>query len=152
MRPARPVALVLMTLQRSGRRGQWGVHIQLAQGNVASVATSADSLRGQFRRAVSMPGTPNPVVVFRVELPTGVGNSWPFTRWLLENCNGATISAENRQDIFLSIVVPLIPWTLVFLFIWFFVFRQLRGQPGKPREPMPVVIVAPSGGGTASTP
>ncbi len=25
-------------------------------------------------------------------------------------------------------LLPLIPWVLVFIFVWFFVFRMLRGQ------------------------
>jgi hypothetical protein len=29
-----------------------------------------------------------------------------------------------------SIVVALVPWVLVILFIWFFVFKQLRGAQG----------------------
>ena len=38
--------------------------------------------------------------------------------------------AENNQNLLSTILIPLIPWLLIFAFIWFFVFRQLRNSAG----------------------
>jgi hypothetical protein len=41
--------------------------------------------------------------------------------------------------------VPLIPWLLIFGFIWFFVFRQLRMQGVRGQQPTPVYVVNSAG-------
>ncbi len=40
------------------------------------------------------------------------------------------ISIKENSNLFINILVPLIPWLLIFGFIWFFVFRQLRNSGG----------------------
>jgi ATP-dependent Zn protease len=56
-----------------------------------------------------------------------MGSNWDFVRWLLENSRGtATVEIRNANNVLVNILLPLIPWLLIFGFIWFFVFRQLR--------------------------
>jgi cell division protease FtsH len=40
------------------------------------------------------------------------------------------IKVENSGSILTNLIVPFIPWLLIFGFIWFFVFRQLRNSAG----------------------
>jgi preprotein translocase subunit YajC len=50
---------------------------------------------------------------------------------------------ETSANLLVNVLLPLVPWFLIFAFIWFFVFRQLRrAQPGEPK-PAPVYIVTP---------
>lgn len=114
---------------------------QLANGNVAAVSIEGDSLAGQFRQPMVVPSYPSPILSFRTDLPSGMGNNWAFTEWLLENSNGAAVRVNNSQSLLMSILVPLIPWVLVFGFVWFFVFRQMRSQGKKTVEAVPVFIV-----------
>src|SRR5688500_752925 len=38
------------------------------------------------------------------------------------------VTTAPRESLFARVLVPLVPWLLIFGFIWFFVFRQLRKQ------------------------
>jgi ATP-dependent Zn protease len=55
----------------------------------------------------------------------------------------AEVRVENNPNLFVNLVLPLVPWLLIFLFIWFFVFRQLRKASPQPTKPMPVYIINP---------
>jgi ATP-dependent Zn protease len=64
-------------------------------------------------------------VPFEVRLPEGTTSNWNFTQWLLEHAGGASINVDTAP-VLLNILLPLIPWLVIFLFIWFFVFRMMR--------------------------
>ncbi|HWB52929.1 MAG TPA: ATP-dependent zinc metalloprotease FtsH, partial [Tepidisphaeraceae bacterium] len=40
------------------------------------------------------------------------------------------IKVEDSQNQIVNILLPFVPWILIFAFIWFFVFRQLRNSAG----------------------
>jgi ATP-dependent Zn protease len=132
------------------------VATQLEAGNVNRLIVEGDMIKVELRRPVTFPGRPQAVTLFKAEVPPGVTGNWAFSEWLLAKRNGATIVAENSQNVLLSIIVPLIPWLLIFGFIWFFVFRQLRGGMGQANLARPVYIVPPpppmSGAPTAPAP
>ena len=115
---------------------------QLLAGNVAQVSVGTDRLRGEFEQPVAR-AEGEPVTRFRVVLPNGTSGNWMFTHWLLENRNDAVIDASAGDGLLINIFIPLIPWLLIFGFIWFFVFRQLRNANQKPKEPLPVIVVQP---------
>ena len=108
---------------------------------MANVVITGDSLSGNFIRPVAA-GT-GTTRAFRTELPTGSGASWAFTQWLLQNANGASVEVENSGSILSNLLVPLIPWILIFVFIWFFILRNLRKQQAALQAPKPVYIVNP---------
>ena len=58
----------------------------------------------------------------------------------------------GSNNLLLNILVPLIPWLLIFFFIWFFVFRVLRRAQTTPAEPMRVIVVNPPGGQAPASP
>jgi cell division protease FtsH len=102
---------------------------------VARVTVQDDELSGQLKS-----NQRTGIVDFRTTLPQGTSSSWTFTQWLLENRGTAVVDARNDRNLLLQILLPLVPWVLIFGFIWYFVFRQLRkGRLGN--EPMRVVIV-----------
>jgi ATP-dependent Zn protease len=112
---------------------------ELHTGNVRSVLIEGDRLVCQLR--ATKPNGVTTATRVSAALPAGTTGSWAFTQWLLENANGADVEAGNDQNLLLNLLVPLIPWLLIFGFIWFFVFRQLRKINVRP--PQPVYIVSP---------
>jgi cell division protease FtsH len=105
---------------------------ELNNGTVKSVTIEGDDIRGEFRNKVA--GTNGQdILYFRTQVPNGVSMNWEFTRDVLKAASehgGASVKAENSQNVLINIIVPLIPWLLIFGFIWFFVFRQLRNSAG----------------------
>ena len=64
---------------------------------------------------------------YKTALPPGLASNWDFVRWLLDKSQGnASVEVRNANNLVVNILLPLVPWLLIFLFIWFFVFRQLR--------------------------
>jgi ATP-dependent Zn protease len=124
---------------------------RLEADKVRWVDVGADELVGEFRGTESVGDIK--VAKFRVPLPEGTTHDWDFTRWLLENAHNARVGTDRQSQLVLNIVLPLIPWLLIFAFIWYFVFRLLRqARPLGPREPMPVYIVNPPGPETSPKP
>jgi hypothetical protein len=77
-----------------------------------------------------------------VILPEGTTSGWQFTNWLLNNAGDAGVGVRREDDFLPKFVMPLVPWLLVFLFIWFFVFRQLRrSMATQPKEQPPVRVI-----------
>ncbi|MDQ3441893.1 MAG: hypothetical protein M3478_16240 [Planctomycetota bacterium] len=112
---------------------------ELAADNVERVEVETDLLVGKLRTQRTIDN--QPVLTFRTPLPPGTTTGWNFMEWLLENRRNATVGVRNNNSLLINILVPLIPWLLIFLFIWFFVFRQLRKAQTTPAEPMRVVVV-----------
>ena len=116
---------------------------QLESGNVSQVVIDGDTLRGVLTRPAPLGVGGSAIVNFRVELPPTMSQNWNFIQWLLTHRNTAQVRVENNSNLLVSLLLPLVPWFLIFAFIWFFVFRQLRrAQPGEPK-PAPVYIVTP---------
>ena len=57
-------------------------------------------------------------------------SNWDFTAWLLDHRGTADVKVDNNQNLLINMLLPMIPWLLIFGFIWFFVFRQLRNSAG----------------------
>src|SRR5262249_59663679 len=62
--------------------------------------------------------------------PSDAANARELTTGLLETRNMAQATVENSPNWVLQVLPPLIPWLLIFLFVWFFIFRQLRNSAG----------------------
>jgi cell division protease FtsH len=61
----------------------------------------------------------------RVELPNGLSGDWSFLEQLMQH---SIVKVDRNDNLLANLLLPLIPWAIIFLFIWFFVFRQLRRQ------------------------
>jgi ATP-dependent Zn protease len=128
-------------------------HDLLRAGRVESVSIEGDELRGKLQQQQVVPAVgAKQVLHYRVSLPANVSSDWKFNEWILANANGAQVSAETGGNVMTNIVVPLIPWLVIFGFIWFFVFRQLRAQAARGQQPMPVYVVNPGFPGSAPPP
>jgi MoxR-like ATPase len=103
---------------------------RLQQDRVETLTIETDKLLGQFRGEETIGPKGEKVGKFQTALPAGANNTWEFTRWILENRKNAEVKVENSPNWLLQVIIPLIPWLLIFGFIWFFVFRQLRNSAG----------------------
>jgi ATP-dependent Zn protease len=96
---------------------------------IREITVEGDELSGKFKAAqdvVSATGTPaKGVTEFNVKFSPG---SWPTAASATCSTSPATSRSRPRSpnDFWMSVLVPIIPWLLIFGFIWFFVFRQLR--------------------------
>jgi cell division protease FtsH len=100
----------------------------LNAGQIRKVSIEGDELLGEFSTPQDIGG--QKVETFRTVVPTGVSMDWAFVQAILERSGTMQLSAENPNNTLLTLIIPLIPWLLIFGFIWFFVFRQLRNSAG----------------------
>src|SRR6185437_12782979 len=106
------------------------------QGQVESLVVEGDTFTGKLRSTdgraplIHLKTGEVRVAKFQTEAPTGVINSWEFVEWLQKNRKTMSIDVQNTNGFWMQMVVPFIPWILIFAFVWFFVFRQLRNSAG----------------------
>ena len=131
------LAVMLIFIMRQRQQAQPYVTVPVSQfydgltnGNIAEVTIDTDEVTGKFRGGVAN------VPYFRAQVPKGSSSNWEFTRWVLDNHRNATVTINSNPDPLFDIFMPLIPWILIFCFIWFFVFRQLRKQNARAGYPM----------------
>src|SRR5690348_3295654 len=124
------VIMLLVLLQQN--RGQYRAvswtdfQTQLTEGKVKTVTVEGDDLTGEY---VS-PQAGTDFKFFKLSAPTGGSSQW-LLPWLLDKGGKQTeIKVENNGNLLINLLLPLIPWLLIFAFIWFFVFRQLRNSAG----------------------
>lgn len=111
---------------------------RLEANQVRTIAIGRSEVRGEFSSPQTLPDGRS-LLRFRTPLPEGMGESWAFVEWVLATRGSAVVSvAETPNSVLMNILLPLIPWLLIFSFIWFMVFRQLR-KAGKNQ----VVITGP---------
>jgi len=144
------LAVMLFMLLNKGQSQYAGITIdefesRLKSDRVRVVTVENDKLLGEFNTAETIGDRGERVAKFLVPLPKGASGDWDLMQWLLDNRHSATIRVENNPNWLLEVLIPLIPWLLIFGFIWFFVFRQLRkSQPataGAPADAVRVYVV-----------
>src|SRR4051794_15051896 len=101
---------------------------QLEADHVAKATIEGDKITGELNSQYNIGGIN--VQKFQTALPAGSSSSWLVTSEILAKRGNAKVDVENSQNLLINIIVPLIPWLLIFGFIWFFVFRQLRNSAG----------------------
>ncbi len=104
-------------------------HRAVEANNVKEVAVSDRLIRGKFVAVQGRP--PGSSLAFEVDVLPGMVTSFEFSSWIFKNCPEAKFRAE-QDSIWMTLVVALLPWLLIFAFIWFVVFRQLRNAGGGP--------------------
>ena len=97
----------------------------LRSGSVKSVTIQGDEIDGVLSAGTTLQDGRN-ILSFRTIVPSGVGGTWPLLEYVNSNRHSAVVNVENSTNLLLQVFVPLIPWLLIFGFLWFFVFRQLR--------------------------
>src|SRR4051812_17197062 len=131
------LAVMLVILVSKSKTTQTAISVDtfykmLDQDKVLSITVEDPEITGKFKNAESIAGAgPAPVKDFKVTFPVDWLRQQGFTEISkrVEKQN-TRLEAENNNNILFNIVLPFIPWLLIFGFIWFFVFRQLRSAGG----------------------
>ncbi len=127
------LAIMLIALfQMKGRPYQQvplsEIQKKLDQDKVKTITIDGDELNGEFHQNEIISG--NKVQFFKTSVPAGSSSTWPFTQWVLDHKQNAEVRVENNPNILINLLIPFVPWLLIFAFIWFFIFRQLRNSAG----------------------
>jgi cell division protease FtsH len=105
-------------------------YAQLENGNITDVTIKDTVITGKLKTSTGQRvGSSNE---FEVSFPQRTLEDYRFIKDLNKKCTSKNIALhhENSDNIFIQVLLPLIPWLLIFGFIWFFVFRQLRNSAG----------------------
>ena len=125
------VAVMLFVLLQGNRPSSNDISLsefqqRLQSDQIAELRIEGDRIRGTFHQPYVIKNVQ--VKMFSTNLPAG--SAPMMTPWILEHRAHAEVYVDDNQNLLMTLLVPLIPWLLIFGFIWFFVFRQLRrGNP-----------------------
>src|SRR4051812_17827758 len=125
--------LLFMLVQKQNRVPSIDLSLfwtQLDQGKISELTLESDEIRGKFYPAFKNPKGED-ITDFRTTLPPNAIMDFRLIEHILDKAKDhAVVKVENNTNIVLQVLLPLIPWLLIFGFIWFFVFRQLRNSAG----------------------
>jgi cell division protease FtsH len=105
---------------------------QLAANRVKAFTIDGDDVNGEWKSPDTVvPGEQTRSQFFRTSYPAGTfsGGSG-YLAHLMDKRGDALGDAENSSNVFMQIMMNLVPWILIMAFIWFFVFRQFRNSAG----------------------
>ncbi len=131
------LAVMLVILVRSKQNQNIDIPVsdffdRLESNKIEWIKVEDPDITGKFVGPQSIPAAaPKDITHFKTSFPAGWLPNQGFDK-VLTAAKGKTvrIEAENNNNIILQFLVPLVPWLLIFGFIWFFVFRQLRSAGG----------------------
>src|SRR6478609_1040303 len=132
------LAVLLVMLVSGGNKQRQEIPIgdffrYLKEDKIAEVLVEGDDISGKFVQkmpVLTSGGASVETVEFRTQVTVGFMAQQGLQKILDTPTRSTKIRAENPNNFWVSIILPLIPWLLIFGFIWFFVFRQLRGAGG----------------------
>jgi cell division protease FtsH len=99
-----------------------------ALGNVRKLTINGADIRGEFRTEYKDPNGA-PIKKFKTQVPSGMASDYALLKDIRDISGGTVVAVENTSG-WVVYLVPLIPWILIFAFIWFFLIRQLRAGGG----------------------
>ncbi len=102
---------------------------RLEAGKVKEVKLEGNEVSGTFKETEHI-GTLPPTTEFRSKVSAEGSSGWAVQKYLTDEAHGATVGYEDGANLLINLLLPLVPWLLIFGFIWFFVFRQLRNSAG----------------------
>ncbi|MBI4579078.1 MAG: ATP-dependent zinc metalloprotease FtsH [Planctomycetes bacterium] len=122
--------LVMMVMNQMNSRDRLSMDAFLAEledGNISKIVFEGSRITGERKHVPS----PNQQKDFEVEW-LSQSMDWEFTQHILQLArkSGTEVRTDNNTGVFFNLLISIVPWILVFAFIWFFVFRQLRGFGG----------------------
>ncbi len=105
---------------------QFYTHVE--NGGIETVVLRERSIRGELREIQGR--EPNATKLFELPVPKEM-TSFDFIQYLRSKSPETEIKVEE-DSMLMAVLINLLPWLLIFAFIWFVVFRQLRSAGGGP--------------------
>ena len=107
---------------------------QLDAGAVTDLKIVSDDVYGTFKPPLTPANGHAAIDKFKVSMPVMLTSSPDFLNKLLYQPNGKPrmipLTNENSNNLLLNILIPFVPWVIVFVIIWFIFIRQLRNSGG----------------------
>jgi len=105
----------------------------VANGNIESVVAHESSITGTFKSPPKDATDPNNRE-YELEFPVA-GEATKFFADIETLANRAGVAPpemkyEAKNNLFVNILIAMLPWLLIFGLIWFFLFRQIRQSGG----------------------
>jgi cell division protease FtsH len=99
-------------------------------GKVRSVRIVGDDLEAEMHNGYMRAGRPHRRV--HAKIPPGYIADYQGYRRLTEGLPAQNVEYDPPNIFFQQVLLPLIPWFLIILLVWYFFFRQIRatGGPG----------------------
>jgi cell division protease FtsH len=101
---------------------------ELEKGNVKELYIDGPEATGKFNQAFPAESGP-PITNFKATVTSGTAAD-DFIMYALQKRGAAKVTVKDSNSLLVNFLLPFIPWLLIFGFIWFFVFRQLRNSAG----------------------
>jgi cell division protease FtsH len=104
----------------------------LVNNKIDWIKIEGDEIDGAYKDHQAPPAIPpaQPTKNFMVTFPSGAFQNGDLVTWILDNGGETKINASNSQPILLNVLLPVVPWLLLFVVIYFVLFRQLRNSGG----------------------
>ena len=102
---------------------------ELAADNVQSVTITNEQVSGEYRHPVAGTSDGTDIKKFRFPLLANQVDG-AFINQIAEAKGRPEVKLEHSNDFLMQFLITLIPWLLIFGFIWFFVIRQLKSSGG----------------------
>jgi len=124
------LALLLLLMLNRGMDGGYKISIDdfwnyVENGDVVAVVVKNDSLLGEFKR--TPPSAPEGTKRFEVPYPSPTQDFEGFRKELSEKGQGKVrLDYQPGNSMLISILVSTLPWLLLIIIVWLFLFRQLR--------------------------
>jgi cell division protease FtsH len=100
---------------------------KLANSSIKSLKIESDQISGEFNTPQASGG------MTYTKFATPVQQNmvdFNMLQWVTDHRGIADVKISNSQNLILQVVLPFVPWLLIFGFVWFFIFRQLRNSAG----------------------
>jgi cell division protease FtsH len=128
------LAIMLVMLLRSTTTTHQPIPISdfetlLSQNRIEEFTIDGNDIEGTVKDGVTIPGAGS-TKYFSTEYPEGTFSNGSYLVDLMNKRGATKVEAKNQSNLLMNILLPLVPWLLIFGFIWFFVFRQLRNSAG----------------------
>ncbi len=100
---------------------------KLASSSIKSLKIESDQISGEF----NTPQSSNGMTYTKFATPVQQNMvDFNMLQWVTDHRGIADVKISNSQNLILQVVLPFVPWLLIFGFVWFFIFRQLRNSAG----------------------
>lgn len=100
---------------------------------IKSIEIDGDDIQGEYLNKLTIKQPDNQskqTEYFRTTVPTGTFQNTSYLMRILDHAGDTDVRAYNNGNILINVLLPVVPWLLLFVVIYVVLFRQLRGGGG----------------------
>jgi ATP-dependent Zn protease len=117
------ITVVFFRQNHSARQISWDDFRDRLQANeISELSIYGDKING------TMKSSAGPGAVFQTHIPNSTPSDSSPIDWVRNHAGAAKITVVTNSTVLTNILIPLLPWLVIFGLIWFFMYRKLRKQ------------------------